>query len=52
MDRVGGIFAGAGFRGYMSVEYEPSWAGGEPAATGAPKLIEKTREICRKYSSV
>jgi sugar phosphate isomerase/epimerase len=52
MDRVGRIFAGAGFRGYMSVDYEPSWAGGEPSATGAPKLIEKTRTICRKYSSV
>jgi sugar phosphate isomerase/epimerase len=52
MDRVWRIFAGAGFRGYMSVEYEPSFSGGEPAMTGAPKLIAKTRELCRKYSSV
>ncbi len=52
MDRVWRILAEAGFRGYMSVEYEPSFSGGEPAVTGAPKLIAKTRELCRKYSSV
>ncbi len=52
MDRVWKIFADAGFRGYMSVEYEPSFSGGEPATTGVPKLIEKTRGLCRKYSSV
>ena len=52
MDRVWRILAGAGFRGYMSVEYEPSFSGGEPAVTGAPKLIAKTRELCKKYSSV
>jgi sugar phosphate isomerase/epimerase len=52
MDRVWRILAEAGFRGTMSVEYEPSFSGGEPAETGAPKLIAKTRELCRKYSSV
>lgn len=52
MERVWGILAGAGYRGYMSVEYEPSFNGGEPAVTGVPKLIEKTRALCRKYSSV
>jgi sugar phosphate isomerase/epimerase len=51
MERVWKIFADGGFRGYMSVEYEPSFNGGEPAVTGVPKLIEKTRVLCRKYSS-
>jgi sugar phosphate isomerase/epimerase len=52
MDRVWRLFADAGFRGYMSVEYSADANGGEPAITGAPKLIVKTRELCRKYSSV
>jgi sugar phosphate isomerase/epimerase len=52
MDRVGRLFADAGYRGYMSVEYFADANGGEPAIIGAPKLIAKTRELCRKYSSV
>lgn len=52
MDRVWRIFADAGFRGYMSVEYSADSIGGEPAVTGAPKLIEKTRALCKKYSSI
>jgi sugar phosphate isomerase/epimerase len=52
MDHVWRLFAGAGYRGYMSVEYSADSSGGEPAITGAPKLIAKTRELCRKYSSV
>ncbi|MGD0521761.1 MAG: sugar phosphate isomerase/epimerase family protein [Terracidiphilus sp.] len=51
MDRVWKLYAEAGHKGYMSVEYSPEEAG-EPATTGAPKLIAKTRELCRKYSSV
>jgi sugar phosphate isomerase/epimerase len=51
MDRVWRIFAQAGFKGYMAVEYAPEEAG-EPAITGAPKLIAKTIELCRKYSTV
>jgi hypothetical protein len=34
------------------VEYSADSIGGEAAITGAPKLIAKTRELCRKYSSV
>jgi sugar phosphate isomerase/epimerase len=51
MDRVWKLFADAGHKGYMAVEYSPEQAG-EPGITGAPKLIAKTIELCRKYSSV
>jgi sugar phosphate isomerase/epimerase len=52
MDRVWRLFAEAGFKGYMSVEYDADRLGGEPAVTGVPKLLANTRELCRKYSSV
>jgi hypothetical protein len=32
----------------MSAEYE----GDEDALTGVPKLVEKIKTLCRKYSSV
>jgi sugar phosphate isomerase/epimerase len=48
LDRVWGLFAHAGFKGFMSAEYESE----EDAATGVPKLIEKIRTLCRKYSTV
>ena len=48
LDRVWRMFAKAGYRGYMSAEYE----GKEDPATGVPKLIETIRSLCRKYSSV
>jgi sugar phosphate isomerase/epimerase len=51
MDRVWKLYADAGHKGYMAVEYSPEEVR-EPAITGAPKLIAKTRELCRKYSSV
>ena len=51
MDRVWKLYAEAGHKGYMAVEYSPEEAG-EPGITGAPKLIAKTIELCRKYSSV
>lgn len=52
LDRVWRIFAQAGFKGYMSVEYERSGPNGEVAATGVPKLVAKIQALCRKYSSV
>jgi sugar phosphate isomerase/epimerase len=52
MERVWRLFAQAAYKGYMSVEYDAAWNGGESAVTGVPKLIAKTRELCRKYSSV
>ncbi len=51
MDRVWKIYAEAGHKGYMAVEYSSEQTG-EPGVTGAPKLIAKTIELCRKYSSV
>lgn len=52
MDRVWQIFVRAGFKGYMSVEYEKKLAHGEDAATGVPKLVAEVRRLCAKYSSV
>jgi sugar phosphate isomerase/epimerase len=48
MDRVWRMFAQAGFKGYMSAEYE----GHEDPMTGVPKLTAKIRALCKKYSSV
>jgi sugar phosphate isomerase/epimerase len=47
LDRVWQMFAMKGYNGYMSAEYE----GKEDAMTGVPKLIEKIKVLCRKYSS-
>ena len=48
LDRVWQMFAKAGYKGYMSAEYE----GDEDPLSGVPKLIEKMKILCRKYSSV
>jgi sugar phosphate isomerase/epimerase len=48
MDRVWKAFAQAGYKGYMSAEYE----GKEDPKTGVPKLIAKIRVLCEKYSTV
>jgi sugar phosphate isomerase/epimerase len=48
LDRVWQLFARGGYKGYMSAEYE----GKEEAMSGVPKLIEKIKTLCRKYSSV
>jgi sugar phosphate isomerase/epimerase len=47
LDRVWRLFADAGFKGFMSAEYE----GEEDAATAVPKLTEKIRMLCAKYST-
>ncbi len=47
LDRVWQIFARAGYKGFMSVEYE----GEEDAMTGVPKLVEHVKSLNRKYSS-
>jgi sugar phosphate isomerase/epimerase len=48
LDRVWGLFAKAGFKGFMSAEYEAK----EDPATGVPKLLDKIRALCAKYSTV
>jgi sugar phosphate isomerase/epimerase len=52
MDRVWKMYADAGHKGSMSLEYEADSAGGDTAETGIPKAIVRIRELCRKYSSV
>ena len=47
LDRVWQMFARSGYKGYMSVEYE----GTEDAMSGVPKLVEKIKPLCRKYST-
>jgi sugar phosphate isomerase/epimerase len=48
LDRVWQIFARANYKGFMSAEYE----GEEDPSTGVPKLVDKIKALCRKYSSV
>ena len=47
LDRVWRLFAEGGYKGYMSAEYEAE----EDPLTGVPKLMEKIKTLCRKYSS-
>ena len=47
MDRVWKMFHDGGYKGFMSVEYE----GKEEPMTGIPKLMQKVKALCRKYSS-
>ena len=46
--RVWPLFARANYKGFMSAEYE----GEEDPSTGVPKLVEKIKTLCQKYSSV
>jgi hydroxypyruvate isomerase len=48
LDRVWQIFSKAGYKGYMSAEYE----GKEDPLTAVPKLVSKIKALCKKYSSV
>jgi sugar phosphate isomerase/epimerase len=47
LDRVWRLFAQGGYKGYMSAEYE----GEEDPMTGVPKLMDKIKTLCRKYST-
>ena len=47
LDRVWRLFAEAGYKGFMSAEYE----GKEDASMGVPKLMDKIKTLCRKYST-
>ena len=48
LDRVWRLFAKCGYKGYMSAEYEAN----EDPMTGVPKLLDKIKTLCRKYSTV
>lgn len=52
MDRIWQMFARAGHQGYVSAEYEATFADSLPAATGVPKLVHEIQTLCKKYSSV
>jgi L-ribulose-5-phosphate 3-epimerase len=47
LDRVWRLFAQGGYKGYTSAEYEAE----EDPMTGVPRLLEKIKVLCRKYSS-
>jgi len=47
LDRVWKIFLQGGYRGYMSAEYE----GEESAVTAVPKLVDRIKALCAKYSA-
>jgi sugar phosphate isomerase/epimerase len=47
LDRVWQMFTKAGYKGYMSAEYEDAK---EDATTAVPKLIANMRKLSRKYS--
>ncbi len=46
-DRVVKLVASAGYKGYLSLEYEAK----EPAAAAVPRLLGELRALCRKYSA-
>ena len=52
LDRVWPLFAQAGFRGFMSAEYEDKTPGGTAAASAVPELLEEIRALNKRYSSV
>jgi sugar phosphate isomerase/epimerase len=47
MDRVWRMFRDGGYKGFMSAEYE----GKEDPMTGVPKLVNRIKALCQKYSS-
>jgi sugar phosphate isomerase/epimerase len=47
LDRVWQLLAKAGYKGYVSAEYE----GDEDPITAVPKLVAKMKSLCREYSS-
>jgi len=47
-DRIWQMFVKGGYKGYMSAEYE----GKEDCLSAVPKLVERIKALCRKYSSV
>jgi len=48
LERVWKLFAQGGYKGFTSAEYE----GEEDPKTGVPKLLERIKELNKKYSTV
>jgi sugar phosphate isomerase/epimerase len=51
LDRVFRIFAESGYKGFMSAEYEYTEKGAGSTMVGLPKLMDKIKALCRKYST-
>jgi sugar phosphate isomerase/epimerase len=51
LERIWKLFAQAGFRGYMSLEYDPRSGAEDTSSTEIPQMISEIRALCRKYSS-
>lgn len=52
LERIWKLFAQAGFRGYMSLEYDPKPGAEDQSVTEIPQMISEIRALCRKYSSL
>jgi sugar phosphate isomerase/epimerase len=52
LDRVWRMFAEAGYKGFMSAEWENTHEPDKDAMTGVPKLMDEIKTLCRKYSTV
>lgn len=46
-DKVIGMIAASGYKGYLALEYESK----EPAPAAVPRLLGTLRELCRKHSA-
>jgi len=46
-DKVIGMIAASGYKGYLALEYEAK----EPAPTAVPRLLGTLKELCRKHST-
>jgi sugar phosphate isomerase/epimerase len=51
LERIWMLFAQAGFRGYMSLEYDPKPGAEDTSGIEIPQMISEIRALCRKYSS-
>ena len=52
LERIWKLFAQAGFKGYMSLEYDAGPGAADNSNTEIPRLISQIQTLCRKYSSV
>lgn len=51
LERIWKLFAQAGYRGYMSLEYDAKPGDVDASGTEIPRLVSVIRALCRKYSS-
>jgi sugar phosphate isomerase/epimerase len=51
LERIWKLFAQAGYKGYMSLEYDPKPGAEDTSSTEIPRMISEIRARCRRYSS-